>query len=215
MIVLRLYQAGKIGFLDSDLRLSIATGGLSWQNLRCGLSNNWNLWHQSRYIFSENKIKDIAQLRSDISKLYTNQTKTKFIFSAIDRFMTSYEQESLEDRILDLMISLEALLQTDIAELKYRLAIRTATFLETDPVQRNLVYKIIKEGYHVRSKTAHGAKITKITINGNELTLEDLANQIEEIVRRAIKEFIKRTNQEQNRDTIIKKLDDDLFLIDS
>jgi hypothetical protein len=215
MVVFRLFRAGQIGFLDSDLNYSIFSGGFTWQNGRCGLPNNWDLWMQLPYIFHDEEIDEIVKLRNEIQSLYSNPTKSKFIFSAIDRFMTSYEQDRFEDKILDLMISLEALLQTDIAELKFKLAVRTATFLETDPKLQNLVYKIIKEGYNVRSKTAHGVDLPKIIIDGKEFTLKNLTLVIEEIVRRTIKEFIKRINLNDNRKSIIEKLDDNLFLFAS
>ncbi|WP_316505589.1 HEPN domain-containing protein [Nitrosopumilus sp.] len=213
MVVFRLYHAGKIGFLDSNLTYSILGGGNTWQNPRCGLSNNWDMWLKQRYTFSVEEIDEIIKLGEEIVRLSSKSKEIKFIFSAMDRFMTSYEQDHVEDKILDLMISLEALLQNDIAELKYKLAIRTATFLETDPIQQNLVYKIIKEGYNVRSKTAHGAEISKIIIDKKEITLEELSNLIEDIVRRVIKKFIKKINQSQNKKIIIDNLDDNLFLL--
>ncbi|MGI0052512.1 MAG: hypothetical protein ACRD8K_12320, partial [Nitrososphaeraceae archaeon] len=136
MMVLRLHKSGRIGFLDSMLSLSIYAGTQHWQNPRCNLPSDWQSWTQPTYFLNGKDLQEIIKLREEIMPLI-NKTSTKFLFRSIDRFMISHEQDRIEDRILDLVISLESLLQNEINELKYKLSIRTAKFLGKTPEERN------------------------------------------------------------------------------
>jgi hypothetical protein len=214
LIVLRLHHNGKIGFLDSTLSHSIFHGGQMWHNFDCDLKSDWSKFNavQHRYILQSSEINDINKLWGEIHKIDFNEDKNKFLLIAINRFMFSYEKENPEDRILDLMICLESLLQDEQAELRFRLSIRTALFLETDNLKRNRIYKIVKKGYDVRSEIAHGTDASIVHIDEQEITLENIVIEIEEYVRRSIKEFIYRINNNEKRNRIIQKLDDSILM---
>ncbi|MCV0367241.1 MAG: hypothetical protein K5798_08290 [Nitrosopumilus sp.] len=214
LIVLRLYRNGKIGFLDSHLSHSIFHGGQSWQNFDCDLEADWSKWdrEQHPYILQSTEVVEINKLWNELHKIDFSINKNKFLLIAINRFMISYEKENPEDKILDLMICLESLLQDEQGELRFRLSIRTALFLETDKSKRNRVYKVIKKGYDIRSAIAHGGDASVIKIDEEEITLENLVVEIEEYVRRSIKEFIKQLNDNRNRGAIIQKLDANILL---
>lgn len=211
MMCFRLYRAGKIGFIDSEATFSTSTGSVTWQNPRCDLPKDWNLWDKHNYVFEEEDIPKIKNLRADISKALSNEKNIE-IARAIDRFMISYEDERIEDRILDLIISLEALLQNEVDELRYKLSIRTAKFLGKTPEQRDDVYKTILAAYAVRSKTAHGQSASSVSINDQQITLDNLADRIEEITRNAIKMMINTVNNGITRKSVITNLDKNLFL---
>ncbi|MCH7561395.1 MAG: hypothetical protein IIC67_08550 [Thaumarchaeota archaeon] len=214
LIVLRLHHKGKIGFLDSHLSHSIFHGGQSWKNFDCDLEADWSKWDgaQHQYILQSPDVIEINKLWNELHKIDFNINENKFLLIAINRFMISYEKENPEDKILDLMICLESLLQGEQGELRFRLSIRTALFLETDKSKRNRIYKIVKKGYDVRSDIAHGGDASVVKIDEQEITLEQLVIEIEEYVRRSIKEFIKQLNDNKNRGTIIRKLDDSILL---
>jgi len=214
LIVLRLHHKGKIGFLDSHLSHSIFHGGQSWKNFDCDLEADWSKWNgdQHQYILQSSDVIEINKLWNELHKIDFNTNENKFLLIAINRFMISYEKGNPEDKILDLMICLESLLQGEQGELRFRLSIRTALFLETDKSKRNRIYKIVKKGYDIRSDIAHGGDASVVKIDEQEITLEQLVIEIEEYVRRSIKEFIKQLNDNKNRGTIIQKLDDSILL---
>lgn len=66
--------------------------------------------------------------------------------------------------------------------------------------------------YKIRSETAHGASLQRVTVETEELTLETLADLVEEYVRTAIKQMIKLLNQDESFNSIKSRLDDSLFL---
>jgi len=125
--------------------------------------------------------------------------------------MTSYEKDSAHEKILDLIISLEALLQDTPAELSYRLSIRTAVLLEEENSKRNKIFKIIRHGYDARNKIAHGNEVISVRIDDQEIPLQVLAYEVEECVRKAIKKIIIRISQGKNRKQIIEELESFLF----
>ena len=181
MVTLRLYDGGKIGFLDSTMSYETIGGGLTWKNAFCGLTNNWQSWQTNPYLLDSDKIECLIQLGKEIQEFLDNQHKLKiqFLHSAIRRFMSSYEQDYLEDRIIDLCICLESIYQDDIQELRFKLAVRTASFLESDPCLQNRIYRIILDGYKIRSKIVHGDKVPKVTVEN--LSLSELTDELEDI----------------------------------
>lgn len=212
IMTFRLHHAGNIGVIDSDQTQSILPSAASWQNPRCGLPKSaWDSWHLTPYDITKNNIASIMELRKEIQQVFSIN-KNEEIARSIDRFMTSYEQDLIEERILHLIVSLESLLQDEVDELRYRLSIRAAKFIGNDPVERNIIYKTILVGYNIRNKTVHGKDLPTIKIDDKEMDFVELANRIEEYVRRAIKLYVKKTNEGQSRKSIVKHLDENLFL---
>lgn len=211
MMVLRLYKAGKIGFLDSSLTYSISHAGNTWENQECGLESDWSKWEKDPYLLTSNDVENIKKLWEELHKIDFQKSVNKFLLSTITRFMLSYQKEDLEDKILDLMICLEGLLLDTPAELSYRLSIRTALFSGQNTAERNRIFKVIKKGYNVRSGTVHGDETSTVTIDGTEISLKDLHKEIENYVRIAIKQFISKINNNETRSQIINSIDNSLF----
>jgi hypothetical protein len=211
LMVLRLYRRGKIGFLDSDLSYLIFHGGQTWKNFDCDLEEDWDKWDKQGYSLQVKDVENINKLWKDIHSINFKTDENQFLTIALNRFMASYEDETPEDKIVDLMICLETLLQDKLLELRFRLAIRTALLLEKDNSKRKRIYKIIKKAYDVRSGIVHGDNSLNINNVEKEAELENLAMEVEECVRKTIKEFIERLNNNEKRSAIIEKLDDELF----
>lgn len=211
LIILRLYKSGKIGFLDSNLSYSIFHGGQTWKNFDCGLGVEWHEWEKKPYFLRNEDVENVNQLWKEVHKIDFTSKNNKFLSIAIDRFMTSYEKDPPHEKILDLMISLEALLQDNPAELSYRLSIRTAVLLEEEKSKRNEIFKIIRHGYDARNKIAHGDEVISVRIDDQEIMLQEFVNQIEECVRRSIKKVCVMVSNNQTKNRIITELDNDLF----
>ena len=79
---------------------------------------------------------------------------------ALRRFTAIYENDwrQPEDKVIDAMIALEALLGT-AQEITYRLASRVAGLLANDDEERVALYKETERWYHRRSKSVHGSDL--------------------------------------------------------
>lgn len=81
---------------------------------------------------------------------------------AIKRFNYSHEHKEREDALIDIMIGLEALYMKEIGELRFKLALRVATFLEASlPMhsgKKETIFNAVYEAYKWRSNIVHGLK---------------------------------------------------------
>ena len=208
ILILRLYRSGKIGIDDIVISESIFGGRLQMRNPSYEVSYGYPSQH---YQLREEDGEKIKILSTEYEKI----KKPTFLNNVINRFLSSYTQSTVEDRILDLIISLEALFLPETDELKQKLAIRTALFLETDSIERNWIYNIIRKGYDIRSQIAHGNETSKnnFFIQNKEISLNEIADLIESYSRKSIKKFIdKEIDSGKKREEIKIKLDENLFI---
>jgi hypothetical protein len=102
---------------------------------------------------------------------------------ALLRYSDAGTRERSDDKLIDLMIAAEAMFLPDLAdELKYRLALRVAAFLETEAGARMKAFREVKDAYDLRSQVIHG-----IGLKGD---LPDTANGFEERMRRALRKAV-------------------------
>ena len=74
------------------------------------------------------------------------------------RFSSSYEKRDPADRLVDLVIALEALFgdSGDSSNLRYKLAMRGASWLHATECKRRVAFGTIKKFYDDRSSVVHG-----------------------------------------------------------
>ncbi len=96
----------------------------------------------------------------NLFNLYNNSISEKWssLAIAIRRFSLALANDSLDDKLLDIMISAESIFLDDSAELSYRLALRAATILGENCTNRHKIYLFFKEMYQLRSKIVHGKR---------------------------------------------------------
>ncbi|HKO61189.1 MAG TPA: hypothetical protein VJV03_08530 [Pyrinomonadaceae bacterium] len=130
--------------------------------------------------------------------LQTDAVKRRgFLVTATRRFGYAHERYRTEDKIIDLLISAEALLLSDSSytgEVKHRLSQRTALFLTERSDDRRIVFDRMGIAYDMRSKVAHGGTYKKQLPNkadGTAFTLEEFVWQIHEYVRSALLKAVK------------------------
>jgi len=145
------------------------------------------------------------------------------LYLATRRLAFSEDRIQEDDRLLDLMISAEALYLKDTGspqdkgELKFRLALRAASWADPSKVgmTKPEVYKLMKSAYDARSAVAHGgmpdAKLLKH--RGQTLTLHEFNKLVESVVRQGILKAVKTTAKTKNKkfnpeweDRLLKKL---------
>lgn len=109
---------------------------------------------------------------------------------ALRRLRFAAGRESEEDRTLDLMISAEALFipkGSSHEELSFRTSLHASFFLSPDDeVERERIFRLLRTGYEVRSKIAHGESPENVQMDGRPVMLRELNSAIESIIRLAL-----------------------------
>jgi hypothetical protein len=186
---LRIFKEGKFYPIASIRKSnSIFSSGINFS-----LEKPVRQFMNSMFSLSETECVDFIRLYSSIfeAKLADNQ----FLSVNIRRFSQSSERDDIEDRIIDLMISAEALFLSSggsfQGELKYRLAHRAAMLIGDDIGDRKYVFEFMQNAYNVRSSIVHGSipKLPK-KIDGEEYTLEEFCSDIEMYLRVSTKKVV-------------------------
>ena len=208
IFAMRLYKSGKIGTDEIKISTNFVGGQFRSKIRGFNISNSFG---GDNYVLEKGDIEKIEELM----KKYENMEKPTFLITSINRFLSSYEQSTPEDQILDLIISLEALLLPDDKELSFRLAIHTALFLEPTSFERNYIYNIIRQSYGIRSTIAHGSEQKKIQfkIQNEEINIRELVKKLQNCVRKSIRKFIELDiDSYKKRSSLVTNLDNNLFL---
>ena len=108
------------------------------------------------------------------------------------RFNETYTRRSIEDKLVDYMISFESLYLTgeEKMEMAYKLAHRVSLLLSTEKEKRKQIFQEMKKAYSLRSDIVHGRKVKKIRIANKEYSLSDFVQKIEEHLRLSIRLFL-------------------------
>ena len=140
-----------------------------------------------------------------------NVKKHKFIDVACKRFSYANERTRSEDRLVDLMISAEALFLSDSGnpkyrgELRYRLALRVGFFIGKDGKHRKEVFDHMKYAYDIRSSLVHGGK-PKLP-KGTD-SLDKFVEATENILRTSIHKVIDLAAQSKLAENSLVEWDD-------
>jgi len=124
----------------------------------------------------------------------------------LERFMSSYSQKGLENRLMDIIIGLESIFSESSESIKYKYALRGAAIIGNDSTERQELFKILKDSYDHRSIVAHG-------LNGRSKK-EEKIKEILPVIQQALASAIKKTARwiKNNKD---KKLSDFIKDIDA
>ena len=161
----------------------------------------------------ENPVKNFMKDKYSLSNAETEEFKSfwkekseanlperNFLSVAIRRFSQANERDNVEDEIIDLMISAEALFLSSggsfMGELKYRLSHRAAMYIESDVKQQKHIFNFMQKAYEVRSSIVHGSdpKLPKRSDGTKYATLKDFCDDIEQYLRISIKKAISSDN---------------------
>ena len=113
---------------------------------------------------------------------------------ALSRFNSSHDRRELVDRLIDLVIALEALFSDDEpGSVTFKVALRCAWWLKPPGDKRVDVFEFIKKAYGARSAAVHGRR-------SNGPTHEQL-DKVESTVRACLVKFLERKRQNQGEPT--------------
>ena len=110
------------------------------------------------------------------------------------RFNETFSRLSIEDKLVDYMISFESLYLSgeNPSEMAYKLAHRASLLLSTEKEKRKQIFQEMKKAYSLRSDIVHGRKVKTIKIANNEYNLSDFVQKIEEHLRSSLKLFLEK-----------------------
>ena len=123
---------------------------------------------------------------------------------ALSRFNSSYERRELVDRLIDLVIALEALFNDgDPGSVTFKVALRGACWLKPPGDERVSLFQAIKKAYSTRSAAVHAR-------SRNDPTDEQL-DELEDTVRACLVKYLER--KIQNKDELVGNALDNLILV--
>jgi hypothetical protein len=130
---------------------------------------------QSPEVLSPDECVELERLASAL------QPWRRHMAAALSRFSLAHEHSHAgheTDRVIDLVIAAEALfLDKDHRELRYRLAMHAAFYLEPEsPGARRAIYDLFRRAYDARSSAVHGGGDSNA----------DVSRELEDAMRRAL-----------------------------
>jgi hypothetical protein len=135
---------------------------------------------------------DIQKVFSLVSTALQNDKRVSIM---IDRFNSSLRREKLEDKIIDLSVALEAMLN-ETTEIMFRLSLYLAFVSQQD---RATAYELFRTLYNVRSRIVHGSQHEPRA----QRDLESIVQKMPELLRyskAAMLYYFNYLNQPEPRD---------------
>lgn len=126
---------------------------------------------------------------ADFWAQYRSASKNRVLGFALRRFSFAGERTRDDDRIVDLVSALEALLLKDdegSSDLRYRTALRGAVLDASGHLTREQVQERLQAAYRVRSAVAHGRqpKPSQLTsVDGTRVSFTEFVREVEDVAR--------------------------------
>lgn len=139
-------------------------------------------------IEEEQRKKNVPLLEKTMTKyesvksIFQNRNKA-FLRNAVDYYHRSLGDLRLEEKLIDLTISLESLFSTETQELRLRISLRASSLLSVGQEnEQSNIFRMVYRLYDKRSKVVHGTEVT--SLDGTEIS------RLQTYVRESIQRFI-------------------------
>jgi hypothetical protein len=127
--------------------------------------------------------------------------KRKFLDVAVRRYSYAHERHRLEDKIVDLLVAADALFLSDynkadpyIGEIRFRMSLRAALFLDSNGEARKRIFRQMRAAYDLRSSIVHGGDTGKVKLpprpDGSSTPVEVFVWTIQEYMRVTLQKAI-------------------------
>lgn len=138
------------------------------------------------------EFEEIPNLRKLLKKMQAvDFNKRKSLGLACRRFQRGYEEENLEDRLIDFIIAFESLFirkEVEGASAKQKIANGCSTLLGKTDEEREEIRQILTEAYLIRNLIVHGSEYKKPA--DDVFYISDLVPAVEDLLRESIKSFL-------------------------
>ena len=182
--LIRLFQPGEISVLRHDLCRIDANGrptpflSFDFKPVKPPIEG---LHDYGSYPLNDATLGSLVQFVEKFWPVLSNIPKN--LQTAMARFSSSYEKRDVADRMIDLIVALEALFgDGEAGGIAYKVAMRGACWMHAAENERYTAFDTIKELYRYRSKVIHGN-------SGKDLTSQRV-NQLEGMVRSGLRKFL-------------------------
>jgi hypothetical protein len=166
---------------DSEGFMAFGAGGTSWNQPPAQFGAVATL--------DEEKAAHVTQ----VWRLLQMSPNTGRLVLPLRRWESSLHRLSLDDRLIDAWVSLEALLLGGRdGELSYRAAVRLAEFLGKTGYERKAIYDAARISYRWRSTIVHGLNRNRIT---NQISLEEVTTITMRHLREALLKVLELPGQ--------------------
>ncbi len=149
----------------------------------------------SNYELQDMEVEELQKMWSDLTA--GTLDKRAFLVMALRRFNMAFERQQLDDRIVDHMIAAESLFLYDAGdpggrgELRFRLAVRAAKFVESPRYAPRQVFDLVRKAYDVRSQIVHGGSIKNTALPDKPAaTFGEFVSAFEDVMRLGLRKAL-------------------------
>lgn len=144
------------------------------------------------------------KFRSSVESLKSKSNEwTRKACLGLGYFGRSHHQQDATYQLIDLFMSLEALLLQENDELALRLALRGANLLGPDGESRKEIYNTLRDFYNVRSRLVHGSEL-----GPRHKELLARVGELRELTRRTLLAFMSLALDPATDSSLYKLLDE-------
>ena len=158
--------------------------------------------------------KDSIQLNKIYNNLKTKFNKGKksrFLANAISRYGMACRHTSSSNKIVDYVISLEALLIENSGETTLKLAHRASALCAANDKDRIHVWEFIKSVYKFRSGIVHRSAESPFIINSKTLSIDEVTHRLDRLTSKAILRMNSIMDSVDSKDEIVGFLDRSIY----
>ena len=191
---LRVFKEGRVsipGLVHFSTSWPVA-GGMSFTFANPGPMPWFNKYELSR---------QDCQALIDFWRQFEAVTQKGALANAVRRFSYASERGRPDDQLIDLMIAAESLFLSDAGspedrgELRYRLALRAAFFIDSQEYSRREIYSHMRRAYGARSTIVHGSEEVAVRTlkspKGEATSLDEFTRLTERIMRAALQKAVR------------------------
>ena len=139
-----------------------------------------------------------------------NEKVPSYLRTAIRRFASSFDKATEDDRLIDYVISLEALYGERNEAISFRIPLLAATALGVTPDERQEVFDLLREAYRRRSDLAHGSEGLgkEIKLKGKALSVQEFMLKVQSSLLSSIRLFATvRKKHSLHKEQFLKVID--------
>jgi hypothetical protein len=194
LLALRVFKAGRVGTAGTFQYSAPAPAEIASMSGSLNRSFGWPV--AEPYVLTS----DEASAFREFWTAFHSAHRHRVIEGALRRFGYAAERTRSDDEIVDLLIAAESLFLSDLdardrGELRFRLSTRCALLLGETLDERRRIAKFMRHAYSARSGIVHGGvphDVDLRTIEGERASVEEFADGLEEVLRRALQAAVTR-----------------------
>lgn len=177
----------KSGYVDANVILWITTRGTDRHPSL--LAEKTIRSHPfGKYILRTDEISKLTDLVERVSNL--DFTSRKSLRIALDRFDKSYDEIENEDKLIDYIISFEALFLEGEGRFQHAvIPVACSMLLGKSQKERQEIKELLNLAYEIRNNIVHGSDYEE-KLRKKDLELEELISEVENILRASLETLI-------------------------